>query len=52
MKSLTEVLLDLGYRHRSVGRNGRHEILRNEEIVFIGRAFEVWAWLHSEGKIK
>jgi hypothetical protein len=44
MKSLTEVLLDLGYRHRSVGRNGRHEILRNEEIV--------WAWLHSEGKIK
>jgi hypothetical protein len=49
--TLTETLSRLGYTHRAKD-NGRHEIFSGEEGVFVGRAYEVWAWLRGNGEIR
>jgi hypothetical protein len=43
--TLTEALAAQGFEHRKSARGYSHEILRDDEVVFVGTAAETWAWL-------
>ena len=43
--TLTEALAARGLTHRPGRHEGRREILRGAEVVFVGDAHEAWMWL-------
>lgn len=50
--TLSEVLAFLGYTHEPAPKDGpdRRNVLRGNEVVFTGRAREVWDWLKETGQ--
>jgi len=49
--TLTEALAARGYTHRKASM-GQHRIYDSAgEVVFVGRAHEIWAWLHDTADI-
>lgn len=51
-KTLAENLKDLGYKTSQGPGLYQKNILKDGEIVFTGRAGEVWRWLRGNGEIK
>lgn len=49
--TLADVLRTLGYTHRRGHALYAKEIIRAEDVYFVGTAHEVWRWLRETGRI-